>query len=1001
MLGLQQLFQLRYEDRRKVWVMGSVFLLAGISEMVNYTSFMALFNSRLGTAYLPLMYLLEAFILPAEGWLLSYFSRRLTKPSFMKRLYVLFVMIGLLNGAVLLLFRFTGLEWAGFYIVLFLTSNFVIRQQTLLMWSTAFDLCPTQQAKRLMPVFVIMAIVGGIIAGILSNTLAPVLGPELLYILAAGLLLAGLPNFIRSLKQFLVPLSFSAQEEEQASGNSLYYVKRTLRSPFLLTVVGIMTLMPALYFLMEYQYFTSAQAAFPDEAELTAFYGMMVMLLFCGALLLQLFAARLMERMGVGNTILSIAAMFLISFVLVSAFIHSFFGLAAASIGYGLTYLLLYYFAEPGYQLYFKMMPLQHRDGYRYTAQSISASAGILLGSAASMLHSEAGLSLSVQAIVGTIAALGLLGLTWTGRHLYIKELVRQLQDSTVNVRNFLQDMMESMNHERVRRELIRQLNHKDESIQSIALELFRRQPVAAASQALFDYAERSQTRLRALALQAVHPDGWLHVAQERVQSWLQDEDEEVRAIVYKRLFAARSEQQDELVAQALTDGSPLVRAEALHVMQHTADLEDGLRHMLGEGGRAAVLACEVIGERKLTAMQMDVMMCLLQPIPVLKIAAVRALGKLGGQESVISLTELLVGADTELRAAIEAALIDCGSDALPELRRFVDSPNDEIWKTAISVMNASGTEHDLHEQVVPSCVNKLQELQANDHFVSTILHAGNEEWALLARKRNDELSRSMLDVIWQVMVRFGDERTVPNIRLAVESDDEEVRDHGLEILSEGLGNAKLSAALLAYYQAKHGAVVGKQAAHEAEAAAASELISTDPWMQAIAIRSGVTKGESELMGNWDYLHALDKIVFLKQVSLFEEISIEELGKIAGIATEAVYQDGEYLTEQGKTSDSLFIIMEGHVEISGTNDDGVEGTIGVISSKQTVGEASLFDESPSAVSAQVIFAEARVLKIERKEVEQLVRLYPDIGVGLLRAVGSRLRTLEEMVLKLG
>lgn len=107
------------------------------------------------------------------------------------------------------------------------------------------------------------------------------------------------------------------------------------------------------------------------------------------------------------------------------------------------------------------------------------------------------------------------------------------------------------------------------------------------------------------------------------------------------------------------------------------------------------------------------------------------------------------------------------------------------------------------------------------------------------------------------------------------------------------------------------------------------------------------------------------------------------------------------MTEQGKTSDSLFIIMEGHVEISGTNDDGVEGTIGVISSKQTVGEASLFDESPSAVSAQVIFAEARVLKIERKEVEQLVRLYPDIGVGLLRAVGSRLRTLEEMVLKLG
>ena len=58
------MFNLRQEDRGKVLIMGSVFFLAGVSEMLNYTSFMAIFNSRAGTEYLPLMYMIEAFVLP-------------------------------------------------------------------------------------------------------------------------------------------------------------------------------------------------------------------------------------------------------------------------------------------------------------------------------------------------------------------------------------------------------------------------------------------------------------------------------------------------------------------------------------------------------------------------------------------------------------------------------------------------------------------------------------------------------------------------------------------------------------------------------------------------------------------------------------------------------------------------------------------------------------------------------------------------------------------------
>jgi HEAT repeat protein/ATP/ADP translocase len=1001
--GIQSLFQLRYEDRRKVWVMGTVFFLAGISEMINYTSFMAIFNSRIGTQYLPMMYLIEAILLPLEGWLLSYFSQRIAKPKFMLGLYSFFISIGLLNGIVLLVFRYAGIQWIGFYILLFLASNFVVRQQTLLMWSTAFDLCPTQQAKRVMPIFVLAAIVGGIIAGVISSTLAPLLGPELLYMLAAVLLMLGLPNFWRSIKQYLLPLTFnkSGENEVKETVSSLYYLKQTLRSPFLLTVIGIMTLMPAVYFLIEYQYFTSAHEVFATESELTSFYGLMVIILFCAALLLQLFATRLMDWLGASNTIFAITIIFLGCFLFVSFLVSSEMALVAVSIGYSLIYLLLYYFAEPSYQFFFKMLPIQHRDGFRYTAQGIAASAGILLGSLVSMLHSEAGISLTWQAVIGTCLSVALVMLAWGARHLYIKELVRFLEVSTDAAKDFLSEFLESMKHDRVRRTLMEQLKQSDETVQRFTLELLSSQPDPVFSKSLWEYVMLHKDERRALGIAAIHPDGWRELASETMEELLQDRDENVRAIAYRQLFATNSEVASSIenrVEAARTDESMLVKAEAWRSMEESSVLLDDLRRMLGEGMESAVLASQIIGERKLHSLYFDVMMCLLSQTTIVKLNAVSAMGKMGGSEVVSSLMELLVGADKELRLAIEEALIEGGADGMPELVRFISSPNDEIWRTAVSVANAIGSDQEIREIVVPSCIQRLQALSASHAVTARIEAMNKQEWTGLAKARVEEMTSYILDTIWTIMIRFGDERSIPQLRRAVEDPDEEIRDHGLEILSEGLGNSKLDSTLLAFYRERaytEGTSSRKQSMESFE----GEV--TDPWLQALAVKSGAVEGGVLLMNNWEYLSALDKIVFLKQVSLFQEISIEELGRVASIAHEKTYHDGEFLIKQGEASQAIIIIIEGHVEVSGKNEDGTEGTIGVLGSKQTIGEAGLFDDLPSLVSAEVLFDQARVLEIEGAEAARLVRLYPDIGIGLLRSISQRLRTLEHMLLKLG
>ncbi|OMF29378.1 hypothetical protein BK133_17735 [Paenibacillus sp. FSL H8-0548] len=984
--------------------MGTVFFLAGISEMINYTSFMAIFNSRVGTQYLPMMYLIEAILLPLEGWLLSFFSQRISKPRFMVGLYSFFISIGLLNGIVLLIFRYAGIQWIGFYILLFLASNFVVRQQTLLMWSTAFDLCPTQQAKRVMPIFVLSAIVGGIIAGVISSTLAPLLGPELLYMLAVVLLLLGLPNFWRSIKQYLLPLTFNknGDSEVKMAVSSMYYLKQTLRSPFLLTVIGIMTLMPAVYFLIEYQYFTSAQEVFASEAELTSFYGLMVIILFCAAFFLQLFATRLMDWLGASNTIFAITIIFLGCFLFVSLLVSSEMALAVVSVGYSLIYLLLYYFAEPSYQFFFKMLPIQHRDGFRYTAQGIAASAGILLGSLVSMLHSELGISLTWQAVIGTCLAAALVLLAWGARHLYIKELVRFLEVSTDAAKDFLSEFLETMKHDRVRRTLVEQLKHSDEAVQRFTLELLSSQLDHAFSKALWDYVKMHTGERRALGIAAIHPDGWRQLPSETMEELLKDRDEQVRAIAYRQLFAsnrgAAASSLEKSIEAARTDESMLVQAEAWRVMEENTVLLDDLRRMLGEGMGSAVLASQIIGERKMQSLYFDVMMCLLSQTTIVKLNAVSAMGKMGGSEVVSSLMELLVGADKELRLAIEEALIEGGAAGMPELVRFISSPNDEIWRTAVSVASAIGSDQEIREIVVPSCIQRLQALSASHAVVARIEAMNKQEWTSLAKSRVEEMTGYILDTIWNIMIRFGDERSIPQLRRAVEDQDEEIRDHGLEILSEGLGSSKLDSTLLAFYRGRSFAE-GKSSRKQSMDSFEGEV--TDPWLQALAVKSGAVEGGALLMNNWEYLSALDKIVFLKQVSLFQDISIEELGRIASIAHEKTYHNGEFLMKQGEASQAIVIIIEGHVEVSGKNDDGTEGTIGVLGSKQTIGEAGLFDDRPSLVSAEVLFDHARVLEIEGAEAARLVRLYPDIGIGLLRSISQRLRTLEHMLLKLG
>lgn len=959
--------------------------------MLNYTSFMAIFNTRMGTSMLPVMYIVEAMILPVEGWLLSLFSQKVAKHKFMTGLYILFLTICSVNGACLLLFKWFQFQWVWFYIVLFLTSNFVIRQQTLLMWSAAFDLCPTQQAKRLMPGFVILAIVGGIVAGILSSSLGTSLGSEWIYLLGALLLACGLPNFIKALRKYLVPLTFQQEEASQSEKTSFYW-KNIVKSPFLLLVIGIMTFMPALYFVMEYQYFTNAQAVFADEGRLTAFYGMMVIILFVAALILQIIATKLMDKLGSTNMIVIISFVFLGCLVLSSIFVSSHIALVIASLGYSLTYLLLYYFAEPSYQFFFKMLPIQHRDGYRYLAQGIAASLGILTGSLMSMLHSNFGLSMNVQAMVALIFAATLCLIAWLTKSLYMKELMNQLQLTAAD-RDYLAEFWSYIRTDKFRKFLHIQLEQGTKTMKHVLLELVGRQPDQALDAYIVSYAEDVQGESKVQALKALHPSMWASFERSQYEKLIRDTDAGVRAISYHYLFKQYVPADD--IARALNDEHLWVQREAWYVMESDETLLDLLRAQLQLQQDGAIYAMDVIVARNLESMTMDVMYGMLSEAQAVKLAAVKAMGQLGNEELVPSFMELLLGADIELRQAIQESLCLLAAKSKKEFIRFVQSPNALQWGMAARVLRTVATEQELSEIIIPSCLTKLQEMTASHMMYAEMMKTNEAQWIELAKQRTEELISEQLNTIWEVMSVYSDERAIAKLKEALEHEEEEIRDQGLEVLAEGYGEKALSDGLLHYYRER----TNNDHAKPVHDSSWFEHIK-DPWLQAIAIKSGAEKGEQLLMSNWEYLSSIEKIVFLKQVPLFEKISIEELGRIASIAEETHYEANDMIINQGELGDRLYIVKSGLIEISGENDQGIVGTLNIVQEKQSFGEGSLFASQPSQVTAQILLDKAELLEIKANELLRLIRLYPEIGIGLLKTVSMRMSNLEQMVVRM-
>ena len=129
----------------------------------------------------------------------------------------------------------------------------------------------------------------------------------------------------------------------------------------------------------------------------------------------------------------------------------------------------------------------------------------------------------------------------------------------------------------------------------------------------------------------------------------------------------------------------------------------------------------------------------------------------------------------------------------------------------------------------------------------------------------------------------------------------------------------------------------------------------------------------------------IEKIIFLRHVSLFAEMTMEELGRLAAIAEEAVYSAGAPIITEGEHGDIMYVLVDGEVRIHSGGRDLV-----TYQRSQYFGELSIIDGEPRSASASAL-TDCLVLKIGKEEFHRILANNAAIAKAVLIAMTQDLR----------
>ena len=132
-------------------------------------------------------------------------------------------------------------------------------------------------------------------------------------------------------------------------------------------------------------------------------------------------------------------------------------------------------------------------------------------------------------------------------------------------------------------------------------------------------------------------------------------------------------------------------------------------------------------------------------------------------------------------------------------------------------------------------------------------------------------------------------------------------------------------------------------------------------------------------------LLTIEKVIILKSVSIFSDISERGLIEAASVLEEIRAEPDQAIFEKGDTGNSLYIVVEGRVRIH----DGGK-IIATLGPGEVFGELAALDPEPRMASVTVT-EPALLLRMGHAELHELMAEHPEVALGIIRVLCRRLR----------
>jgi HEAT repeat protein len=292
-------------------------------------------------------------------------------------------------------------------------------------------------------------------------------------------------------------------------------------------------------------------------------------------------------------------------------------------------------------------------------------------------------------------------------------------------------------------------------------------------------------------------------------------------------------------------------------------------------------------------------------------------------------------------------------------------------------------------------------------------LPSSGQAVALLRERLHRQASLSEGRLI-KIVGLFGDARTMELIRKSMNGTNIENRAAALEAL-DTIGDKSLARSIVSLLE------------EETESTDPSDVVamllkSTDPWLRIFAVRStaelGLQEfipllhqlksgpdpllreaahgslaqfGEEKQMNTLKTVSVLERILLLREIPIFADLSPEDLELIANSAREEWYPQNTVIFHQGEEGHVMLVIVEGLLHVIRTI-NGAEQLLAQRGPGDFVGEMAVIESAPRLATLRTQ-SDVRVLAIDGETFKAILRERPDVSFAVLRNISRRLREM--------